>query len=396
MIELVGTADGPLRFVPELGCKTPTFTVPAGGKSPALDYHVPLEKRGDFRPTDLANYKPENEYRTDAFGRVLCYGLTKAGNKCIKRAQNRYPRCEFHGGRLHPLDKVVKDNEDPTPSLSRYRQFQAGQITVDDLDDEELAACGFRAKDGRIYKPKNVPREMAQAFTRAIYERANTEIRSLAVEAAKTMGEIMLNRTIEPDIRLKAAITLVERNLGKTPTVVALTGDKPFEEIFDDITHGAREDSRKRRAIESERIYDAEFTDIDPNVVDDKATPDVGESSTQTGGNTDPSDQLTEDPEPSARDDRLFARNPAILAQTLEIKPFEYDLSDNTEDIKKATRKRYATRAVEMKDGPYIRQETPLPNGNTCIKHVEQEAISKPKRPKPADLKRKAYTLSDF
>ena len=37
----------------------------------------------------------------------------------------------------------------------------------------------------------------------------------------------------------------------------------------------------------------------------------------------------------NGRDARLFERNEAILAQTIEIKPFEYDLRDHTADIKR-------------------------------------------------------------
>lgn len=413
-LRYVGTPDGPNRFIAEFGCETPTFTIPHGGPLPALDYHVPPNMRGDFRPKDLANYDSEKDYRTDNLGKVLCYGTTKAGNKCRNRAVNRYPRCEFHGGRLHPLDKLIKDKENATnqqegQALSRYRQFQAGQITVDDLDDEELAACGFRATNGAIFKPRNIPREMAQAFTRAIYERANAEIRSLAVEAAKTMGEIMLNKTIEPDIRLKAAITLVERNLGKTPTVVAITGDKPFEEIFDDIAHGTREQSRQRRAITSERVVEAEVVDppqsgdSEANAYGDKTIDDgVGSSEGQldTGNSGDSDEPVQEDPmgnrSESARDARLFARDDAILAQTIEVKPFEYDLSDSSEEVKRATKRRYATKVLEVDPLPYVRTETDLPNGNRLIKYVEPEPVSTPKRGKKTDLKRKLYTLSDF
>ena len=410
-LRYVGVPDGPKRFIPEFGCETETFTVPAGGNRPALDYHVPPHMRGDFRPNDLANFEPEKQYRTDDLGRVLCYAQTKAGENCSKRAVNRFPRCESHGGRLHPLDKIAKDEENASNSteaqaLSRYRQFQAGQIGVDDLDDEELAACGFRSTDGRIYKPRNIPREMAQAFTRAIYERANAEIRSLAVDAARTMGEIMLNKTIEPDVRLKAAITLVERNLGKTPTVVAITGDKPFEEIFDDIAHGTREASRARREANT---IDVEVVGERPNpvvTVDESGQSDAtGDRSPVTGTASDEvvseqavrSDPPTPENGESVRDARLYERNEAVLAQSLH---FEYDLGDHSDEIKKATGKRYVSRTlgidITQPGVPFIRIETDLPNGNKCVKHVDPEAISTPKPKKKADLKRKAYTLSDF
>ena len=233
--------------------------------------------RGDYRPQDLANFDPQKNYRTDVLGKVLCYAFNQSGERCSKRAVNRYPRCDIHGGRLHPLDKLVRDeekaaNEAEGQALSRYRQFLAGQLSVDDLEDEELATCGFRAANGSIFKPKNVPREMAQAFTRAIYERAQAELRSLTVEAAQTMGEIMKNKNVEPDIRLKAALSIVERNLGKTPQVYAITDAKAYEEVFDGILHVSRDESRRARGVESsspaiesrDSIIDAEVVESGP------------------------------------------------------------------------------------------------------------------------------------
>ena len=421
MTTLVGIATGPKTFVKELGIEVPTFDIDPGGVLPALKYHVPLEFRGDFRPIDLANYDPTKEYRTDAIGRVLCYGTTKSGSRCTKRAVNRSPRCEFHGGRLHPLDKIAKDDEKASDtaeaeSLSRYRQFQAGQITVDDLDDEELAACGFRAKNGTIYKPRNVPRALAEGFTRAIYARAESEIRSLAIEAAQTIGEIMKNRTNEPDIRLKAAMTLIERNLGKTPQVLAITDAKAYEEVFDSIQHVRSE--REPRAIESANVIDAEVVggeqqiDYQPNAQGDKGFGNTAESidvepdNGSTGGQvvSDPGYVAQSNPEPGRdeqpRDARLYERNEAVLAQTLEIKPFEYDLEDHQKDIKKATQKRYASRVLGVdlteRNVPMVRHIKKTNRGTLLIRHTEPVMPKVPKAIQNAASKRKSFTLNDF
>jgi hypothetical protein len=414
-VKFAGSPDGPQRYVDELGCAVGTFTAEPKGPYDSLRHHVPLKMRGDFRPEDLANFNPEKIYRTDALGKVLCYAKTKADVLCKKRAVNRYPRCDSHGGRLHPLDRIVHDeetaaNESEGQSLSRYRQFQAGQITVDDLDDEELATCGFRSeKNGVIYRPKNVPRELAQAFTRAMYERAQAELRSLTMDAVHTVGEIFKNKNNEPDIRLKGALAVIERNLGKTPQVVALTGDKGFEEVFSDILSGSREESRRSR-VESERIQDVEIVDDiigeRPNHVDTVEESDRRHESADQP--TVPistalevvSDEKSRGSDPeSQRDPRLYERNPAILAQTLEIKPFEYDLSNKAVDIAAATRKRYASRALGIDLSgprvPYIIEETKLVN--CCvIRAIDPDTIKIAQPSKQAVNKRKTFTLNDF
>ena len=429
-VKYVGQPTGKPRFVPEFGCEVGTFVEESGGKRDALQWHVPLDMRGDYRPQDLANYDPQKNYRTDVLGKVLCYAFTQSGERCAKRAVNRYPRCDIHGGRLHPLDKLIRDeekaaNDAEQQSLSRYRQFLAGQLSVDDLEDEELATCGFRASNGSIFKPKNVPREMAQAFTRAIYERAQAELRSLTVEAAQTMGEIMKNKNVEPDIRLKAALSIVERNLGKTPQVYAITDAKAYEEVFDGILSISRDESRRARSVESSRAaIESGDSPIDAEVVEpgtlgtqgnedgnDVQAKSVGVQSVT--GNIDDGSGNEISPELSGRDSgngysgtnvdengrdaRLFERNEAILAQTVEIKPFEYDLSNHTEAIKKETQKRYARRALEnTPDIPLIVIQTPLTNENV---HCEIDPSNLPKAAKPSKTQvsqRKSYTLSDF
>jgi hypothetical protein len=250
-VELMGKPDGPEVFRPELGCKVGTFT--QTHEKPCLSWHVPLELRGDFRPKDLANYKPEKDYRTDSYGKVLCYEKIK-GRYCARKAINRYPRCSMHGGGLHPLDKVATE-EDLTEreGMSRYKQFKAKLITVDDLDDEELAMCGFRTKNGSIYRPKNVPRELIQAFQRAIFDRATAELKSGVVESAKTLVRLATDPNVDDAIALRAAQDVLDRNLGKAPQTVSVSFESPWEEVFSGIAQVSREESRRARAIESSR-----------------------------------------------------------------------------------------------------------------------------------------------
>lgn len=413
-VKFVGHPDGPKVFVPEIGWEVATFTTKPGGKHPALIHHVPLKCRGPYRPEELADYDPQKPYRTDPFGYALCQRPTLAGERCPKRALNRSPACNVHGGRLHPLDKIQKEMEDPSNSseaeaLSRHQQFLAKQIGVEDLDDEELAACGFRSSNGRIYKPRKIPREMAQAFNKAIYERAANELRGNVIDAAKTVAEIMRNTSVEPDIRLKAANTLLDRGLGKAPQVVALTADRAFEEVFSDLFGGTRDESRNQR-IESERI--GELPPLDAEIVGERSNPvgTVDESGQSDGtGDQQPVSESSGNevvPEQAVRSDdsenqslsnpRASERNEAIMAQTVEIKPFNYDLTDHSQDVKKATQKRYAGRAlgVDLTSPDYPLQREVLPNG--MIRHVDPLGKANLRPSKSAEKRRKTYTLSDF
>ena len=266
-VATIGVPDGPARYVPELGCEVGTFTQePSTGKA-CLKYHVPLHMRGPFRAPDLANYDPSKTYRTNNLGYLLCYGSTAAGELCKRRAVNRYPRCDHHGGSLHPLDHVVSD-QDPMANLdpekmTRYQQYLAKMLTVDDLDDEEVLNFGFRMPGGQIYRPRNIPRELVNEFTKALYDRALHEIKVNAVEAAKTLATIMMDPNNDANIRLKAAESILDRSIGKAPQQLNITAGAPWEEIFESITTATREQSRANRG----NIIDAELAAPDDDVV---------------------------------------------------------------------------------------------------------------------------------
>lgn len=259
----IGTPDGPQKWVEELGEETPTFLQkPDNPKlNPCLMHHVPLDKRGPFRPSELANFERDREYRTDAMGYLLCYKtITVKGNtkRCGHRAMNRFPRCHIHGGRLHPMDKAEridpgKVGEAEFVGRTRYQQYRSGMISIHDLDDEEIANGGFRQPNGKFYKPESMPREMLSAFAEQVYERATLALRSGATDAANVIIGIMNDPLQEPKLRLAAAESILDRTLGKAPQTVRLESKATWEVIFDGIATGSREASRQARGVPSER-----------------------------------------------------------------------------------------------------------------------------------------------
>ncbi|AEK07447.1 hypothetical protein PBI_ROPE_1 [Mycobacterium phage Rope] len=237
-VRYVGVPDGPPKFIASYGIEVATFTQEPGGRNPALDHHVPLNMRGSFKPEMLANYDPNRKYRVDKFGWALCTKkLDDDGRRCSRKAANRYPFCTTHGARLHPLDRLITETEEAETSapMSRYQLFLAKQITIDDLDDEELMSFGFRTATGKIFKPKNVPREMVQAFTQAIFDRSLDKLKSNALAAAETLSSIMIDETVEPNVRIKAATEILDRTIGKAPLTVSVQAKAGFEQVFEAI-----------------------------------------------------------------------------------------------------------------------------------------------------------------
>lgn len=304
--EFYGAPDGPVALYPIVG-EVGTFTqqradmrLPKDSGTVWLMHHVPRNCRGKYRLTDeyVEQYNdwldrlaegdqdipqfevgpPEQwleeerllkDFKVDQNDWVLCDGFTKSGDPCKRKAVNFAGYCEAHGGKLHPLDKVVdlrraieapKDSAYNNPEvqerMTRYQKFISGLITVKDLDDEELAKGQFRDRNGGFTgnPPKMIPRDMHDQFVNELFERSDIRLREGLVACVDTMVEVATSPVYEAKDRLKAAQWVFERVRGKNPEVVVHQQDKPWEHVFQGITGGSREESRAAR-----QFVDAEF-----------------------------------------------------------------------------------------------------------------------------------------
>lgn len=306
--EFYGEPDGPVAIYPIVG-EVGTFTqqradmrLPKDSGTVWLMHHVPRNCRGKYKLTDkyIEQYNewldrlaegdqgipqfevgpPEQwleeerllaDFRVDQNDWVLCDGHTKSGEPCKRKAVNFAGYCEAHGGKLHPLDKVVDarraietprdsayNNPEVQERMTRYQKFISGLISVKDLDDEELARGQFRDRKGGFSgnPPKQIPREMHDQFVAELFERADMRLREGLVACVDTMVEVASSPVYEAKDRLKAAQWVFERVRGKAPDVVVHQQDKPWEHVLQGITGGSREESRAARGV-----VDAEWSD---------------------------------------------------------------------------------------------------------------------------------------
>lgn len=306
--EFYGEPDGPVAIYPIVG-EVGTFTqqradmrLPKDSGTVWLMHHVPRNCRGKYKLTDkyIEQYNdwldrlaegdqgipqfevgpPEKwleeerllaDFRVDQNDWVLCDGTTKGGEPCKRKAVNFAGYCEAHGGKLHPLDKVVDErraierpknsaynNPEVQQRMTRYQQFISGLLKVEDLDDEELARGQFRDRNGDFSgnPPKQIPREMHDQFVTELFERADVRLKEGLVACVDTMVEVATSPVYEAKDRLKAAQWVFERVRGKAPEVHVHTQDKPWEHVMQGIQGGSREDSRAARGV-----VDAEWED---------------------------------------------------------------------------------------------------------------------------------------
>ena len=289
---LMGKPDGPYRFIPEFGAEVPTFVdkredlIPPRAKGfKRLDYHIPFNKRGEFKPQWLdpqyyAQYG--KQFRVDHEGYALCLGQKTwdgtSGKKletpvpCGNRAVNRICFCRNHGGALHPADKrisaqnlsITKIEPERIEALDRVQKFMAGIITTADLDDDEVIGAYVRNDEGRPITSRVIGVKFQQQITQELIKRMNSFMQMKLPNMIKAMTDIAESDFAEPAGRIKAAQWVAERVIGKQPEVLAISvSDKPVDQIIGQITGGSREEYRQ--SIQSQRVIEGV---VDVPVVD--------------------------------------------------------------------------------------------------------------------------------
>jgi hypothetical protein len=117
-----------------------------------------------------------------------------------------------------------------------------GWLPVTALDDRSLAADYPKALR-RLMKENSLNPGMRRLYddlAQELYQRADEKLRASLLEAVDTMIEIFQDMSVEPGTRLKAATYVFERMRGKTPDVVEVKHDKPFQIVLERIVAGER------------------------------------------------------------------------------------------------------------------------------------------------------------
>lgn len=289
----MGEPDGPMRFIKSLGFEVPTFISPRDDLRTQyrnakahknVDYHIPISKRGVYRPESLADYDPDFDYSVTDTGMVRCGGIMQRGKICQKSARNHTGFCSNHGGALHPADKLFISERGIMPSdvtrMTRMQMVEMGIIKVNELTDEEIAKGAIRNDDGTFTPNSQLVSAKINAQMRAeFFERSDRFIRENVMDMLEEMRRIALSPVEEAKDKIQAIQWLTERALGKTPDVL-ITGktDNNFDQLLGDITGGSRDEYRNSQRQLAGGLIDGEFESkiiIDEEEDEDDESPDI-------------------------------------------------------------------------------------------------------------------------
>lgn len=117
----------------------------------------------------------------------------------------------------------------------RAAAFIRGEITVRDLDDQELQRGRFRSSDGRFRggRPSYIPHEYHDEIVRRLLERGQERLREGYIDAVEVIVGIAIDSTVDAAVRLRAANIVQERVAGKTPDRVEMSVEvRPWERVL--------------------------------------------------------------------------------------------------------------------------------------------------------------------
>lgn len=125
---------------------------------------------------------------------------------------------------------------------SRMQKIMDGELSIEDLDDEEIFSGKIRATDGSMKgRPVDfIPRKFYAAATAELMKRFQLRVNEQLEPMLQVLQEIALNTRLPADARYKAATYLVERAAGKVPDKVeAQISVQPWQQaiegiVFDD------------------------------------------------------------------------------------------------------------------------------------------------------------------
>lgn len=143
-------------------------------------------------------------------------------------------------------DGRLKKNRPPSKAdlveKSRWQKLIDGEITVDDLDLEELTRCQVKNRAGGFSgrPPKNVPTELLKSFRVEFQKRVQGKFEQYTETALDALVDVAQNKRQAGVARVTAANSILERSLGKVTDkvqqeVIVKNWEKDFEGLFVDV-----------------------------------------------------------------------------------------------------------------------------------------------------------------
>lgn len=131
----------------------------------------------------------------------------------------------------------------------RLAKLISGEMSVEDLDDDELARGYPKDKGGKFRgrPPSMIPKELHDRMVRELLRRGQAMFQQEFQDAIETLANIATSPTAKESDRIKAATYIIERVAGKIPEKLELHAADPWQTIIDRIVVDVPEDVPVRK-----------------------------------------------------------------------------------------------------------------------------------------------------
>lgn len=138
--------------------------------------------------------------------------------------------------------KRLAENADHDRAKVRWQKLLDGQLTVKDLDDDELKRMQVRGAGGMFSsKPRALPSHLAAAMRSEWLARGQAKLERGYHDAIQIMLDIANNPDVKDSDRIKAANIVIERTAGKAVEHVHVKSDDPWGKMMADALEDARD-----------------------------------------------------------------------------------------------------------------------------------------------------------
>lgn len=138
-------------------------------------------------------------------------------------------------GQKKRADLLAKASEEwPQTAKQRHRALITGELKVSDLEDEEIRRMRVYGR-GKTFSGngQRLPQKIAREFVKEALKRAADDLRKATPDAVRVLLDIANDPDAPDQVRTRAAMYLIDRNLGKTPDVVRIEGKDEFGSMIE-------------------------------------------------------------------------------------------------------------------------------------------------------------------
>jgi hypothetical protein len=128
--------------------------------------------------------------------------------------------------------------------VTRYQRFCDGELTVSELDDEEVLKGRFRDRNGLFAgRPPNLTARQRRLLDAERMKRQQMKFMDMLSLANKAIEDIFKSPMAKDADKLRAAELILNRTMGTSPQKVEVSlDDKPtFNEVLDGVVEIARD-----------------------------------------------------------------------------------------------------------------------------------------------------------